>query len=459
MKARLILTFLSVLSCLTLSAQTAGGGLSEEALKEISKGYADTPSDRAIRNALNQTPINTLATVAQHPMSDTHFTYEVKTKGRTDQASSGRCWLFSGLNVLRARMIDAYNLGNFTFSQDYVFFYDQLEKANLFLQGVIDTRDRPMDERMVDWLFKNPISDGGTFTGVADLVSKYGLVPSEVMPETYNADNTSQMRAHLSEKLREDGLRLRESKARDLEPMKIEMLKEIYHILALCLGVPPQSFEWTMYDKDGKAVSTQTYTPRSFCDQFIDKSLISDYVMVMNDPSRAYHKVYDIDYDRHTYDGHDWLYLNLPLEEIKQMALASLKDNTAMYFSCDVAKFLNRKTGVCDLANYNYGDLLGVKFGMDKKERIMTHSSGSSHAMTLIAVDLKDGKPSKWMVENSWGANYGWKGNLIMTDEWFDNYMFRLVVQKKYVPADILAKFNQKPVQLPAWDPMFLPEE
>ena len=159
------------------------------------------------------------------------------------------------------------------------------------------------------------------------------------------------------------------------------------------------------------------------------------------------------------YDGQNWVYLNLPMEKIKEMAIASIKDNTALYFSCDVGKFLDRPRGVADLKNFDYESLMGVSFGMDKKERILTHASGSTHAMTLIAVDLKDGKPVKWMVENSWGAASGYQGNIIMTDEWFNEYMFRLVVEKKYVPADVMAKMSQKPILLPAWDPMFAPEE
>ncbi|MCI1640264.1 MAG: aminopeptidase, partial [Bacteroidales bacterium] len=172
-----------------------------------------------------------------------------------------------------------------------------------------------------------------------------------------------------------------------------------------------------------------------------------------------YGKVYEIAYDRHVYDGHNWLYVNLPVERIKEMAIASIKDSTAMYFSCDVLKFFNRKSGVLDVNNFDYGSLMGVSFGMDKRQRVLTHDSGSSHAITLIAVDVKNGKPVKWMVENSWGAGAGYKGCLIMTDKWFDEYMFRLVVEKKYVPSDILAMLNQKPIELPAWDPMFSPED
>ena len=479
MKKLLSIISVALLGTAVLFAQN--GGINAETLAEISKGYAGTPGEKAIRNALNTTPINTLAMNSENPPMDKHFSDVVATKGRTNQKSSGRCWLFTGLNVLRAKAIAEHDLGAFTFSQNYVFFYDQLEKANLFLQGIIDTRDLPDDDREVDWFFSHPIGDGGQFTGVSNLITKYGVVPSEVMPETFCAENTAQMRTQISNKLREDGLRLRQAYAKGkaaaaglkgkkaaaseaglealLQSMKIDQLKEIYHILALCLGVPPTSFEWTRYDSKGNFVSRKTYTPKSFYDEFVGKDLEHNYIMVMNDPCREYGKVYEIKYDRHVYDGDNWVYLNLPIEDIKKMAIASIKDNTALYFSCDVGKFSDRTTGILDINNYNYNDLMGVKFGMDKKERVQTHASGSSHAMTLIAVDIRDGKPVKWMVENSWGATSGYNGNMIMTDEWFNEYMFRLVVEKKYVPAEILAKMDQKPILLPAWDPMFLPEE
>ena len=448
--------------------QTAGpvsGGLSPEMLVEISKGYEGDASDKAIRNALAVTPIPTLATNAENAaMIDTHFSDRVRTKGITDQQSSGRCWLFTGLNVLRAKMIDKYDLPGMEFSQNYLFFYDQLEKANLFLQGVIDTKDLPYEDRKVDWLFSNPLSDGGQFTGVSNLIAKYGLVPAEAMPETYQANNTSQMATLLKLKLREQGLELRAAaaqgaKAKSLQTMKVDMLKDIYRMLALCLGEPVKEFEWIRCDKSNNIVSRKTYTPKAFYDEFIGEDLENNYVMVMNDPTREYGKVYEIDYDRHVYDGHNWLYVNLPVEKIKEMAIASIKDNTAMYFSCDVGKFANSKKGVLDINNFDYESLMGVTFGMDKKQRVQTHASGSSHAMTLIAVDIVDGKPVKWMVENSWGPASGYQGNYIMTDEWFNEYMFRLVVEKKYVPADVLEMLKQKPELLPAWDPMFAPEE
>ena len=445
-----------------MSAQTAGGGISADMLKEISKGYAGTPADKALRNALNTTSITVLAENADNiAMIDTHFSDEVKTRGITDQKSSGRCWLFSGLNVLRAKMIDKFDLGDFSFSQNYLFFYDQLEKANLFLQGVIDTKSLDFSDRKVDWLFANPIGDGGQFTGVSNLIMKYGLVPADAMPETLSANSTSAMSTQLKNLLRQDGLKLRATTRKDdVYAMKTEKLKEVYHILALCLGVPPAEFEWARYDSKGNFVSSKTYTPKAFYDEFVGTDLENNYVMVMNDPTREYGKVYEIDYDRHVYDGQNWVYVNLPIERIKEMAIASIKDNTAMYFSCDVNKFLNRTKGVADLNNFDYDSLMGVEFTMDKRQRILTHASGSSHAMTLKAVDLDaSGKPKKWMVENSWGASSGYKGNIIMTDEWFNEYMFRLVLEKKYVPANIMKMLEQQPIMLPAWDPMFLPEE
>ena len=482
MKKIFLAAVFAAFSLTVASAQNPTGGLSPELLQKISATYEDNAYDKAISNALAGTSIATLAINADNAaMIDTHFSDRVRTKGITDQQSSGRCWLFTGLNVLRAKMIDKYGLPGMEFSQNYLFFYEQLEKANLFLQGVIDTKELPFEDRKVDWLFSNPLSDGGQFTGVSNLITKYGVVPAEAMPETYQANNTSQMANLLKLKLREDGLALRKAyeqayeKGRslpkkdagklmerieaDLQQMKLAHLSEIYRMLALCLGEPVKEFEWTRCDKDNNIVDRRIYTPMSFYQEYIGEDLENNYVMIMNDPCREYGKVYEIDYDRHVYDGHNWLYVNLPVERIKEMAIASIKDNVAMYFSCDVGKFYSRSKGTLDLANFDYESLMGVTFGMDKKERVQTHASGSSHAMTLIAVDIVDGKPVKWMVENSWGPASGYKGCLIMTDEWFNEYMFRLVVEKQYVPEDILKMLEQTPVQLPAWDPMFLMEE
>ena len=466
MKKSILSVCLMTLAWGGLQAQQQGG-ISEDMLREIRKAYKGTAADKALLNAITANDIRVLALNHENAADfDTYFSDKVLSRGITDQNSSGRCWLFTGLNVMRAKMIAKYDLPSLEFSQSYGFFWDQLEKSNLFLQGIIDTADRPMDDRMVEHLFKNPLSDGGQFTGVMDIVMKYGVVPKGVMPETFSSENTAQMANFIKLKLREFGLQLRDqaakgAKAKQLEQSKTEMLGTIYRMLVLTLGEPVTEFQWVMRDADGKPRGEmKTYTPQSFFKEFINEDYVNDYIMVMNDPSRPYWKVYEIDYDRHAYDGHNWLYVNLPMDEIKPMAIASIKDSTMMYFSCDVGKFLNQKRGLLDLRNYDYDSLFGTTFGMDKKQRIQTFASGSTHAMTLMAVDLDaNGKPKKWMVENSWGQ-VGYKGHLIMTDQWFDEYMFRLAVNKKYVPAKVLELLEkEKPVRLPAWDPMFADEE
>lgn len=447
------------------AAVLAQGGITDEMMSQIRQGWQGTPEELALRNAISANDINKLA-VRQGVEAgyDFYFSDEVPSKGITDQQSSGRCWLFSGMNVLRAKMIEKYNLGPFQFSQNYIFFYDQLEKANLFLQGIIDTRDLPMDDRKVEWLFRHTINDGGQFTGVSDLITKYGIVPSNVMPETWAANHTSRMSMLLDLKLKEFGLELREMTGPEkklpsiLEERKTQMLAFIYRFLVLNLGEPPTEFTWTMYDAEGRPVSTKTYTPKSFYDEYVGVDLKNDYVMLMNDPTREFYKVYEIEYDRHQYDGKNWLYINLPIEEIEAIAIASIKDSTMMYFSCDVGKFLDSQNGVLDVDFYDYGSLMGTEFGMDKRERILTGASGSSHAMTLMAVALDEyGQAKKWKVENSWGMT-GHEGHLVMTAEWFEEYMFRLVAEKKYVPENILKLLDTEPVMLPPWDPMFADE-
>ena len=453
-------------ACLLAAQAQQQGGIRPEMLREIQSSYQETPSEKAIRNAIAGNDIRKLTlNLDEQKGIDTHFSIRVKSKGITDQQSSGRCWLFTGLNVMRAKAIAKYDLPGLEFSQAYSFFWDQLEKSNLFLQGILDTADKPMTDQTVEWLFKHPLSDGGTFTGVADIVGKYGLVPKEAMPETYSSDHTSMMSNLIGLKLKEFALELRDLAAKGtkpaaLEERKTEMLKTVYRMLALNLGVPPTEFDYVRRNAAGERVAVEHHTPMSFLEKYGDKNLLTNYVMLMNDPTREYYKCYEIDYDRHVYDGKNWTYVNLPVEDIKQMAIASIKDSTMMYFSCDVGKFMDSQRGMLDLNNYDYASLMGTDFGMNKEQRIRTFASGSTHAMTLMAVDLdKNGKPKKWMVENSWGQEAGFRGHLIMTDEWFDEYMFRLAVEKKYVPEKVLDILKQKPVRLPAWDPMFAPEE
>lgn len=445
-------------------AQTEGGGISAAMLQQMEKTQQSAPASKAIFNALASNKIDNLAkNFANQGAIDTHFSTETPKQSIHDQKSSGRCWMFSGFNVLRANFAKQHaDTLAVEYSHDYLFFYDQLEKANLMLQGVIDTAKKPMDDTRVQFFFKNPLNDGGTFCGVSDLADKYGLVPKSVQPETFSAENSAKMSSMISSKLREFGLELRQMAADGKKPAaikarKTEMLSTVYRMLCLTLGEPVKEFTYAFRNKDGKTVGeARRYTPKDFFKATVGEPLSGSFIMVMNDPRRPYHKTYEVEYDRHTYDGQNWKYLNLPMDEIEQLAMASLKDGRKMYSSYDVGKQLDRERGYLDTENYDYASLFGTTFGMDKAQRIATFDSGSTHAMTLSAVDIDaDGKAVKWKVENSWGPNHGQGGCLIMTDRWFREYTFRLVVNKQYVPQDIMKQFEQKPIMVMPEDPLF----
>ena len=450
----------------TLSAQQ--GGISQKMLGDIQKERRMAAGDRALVNAIAGNSIDNLAVNhANAGAFDTHFSIETKRQAITDQKSSGRCWMFSGMNVLRGDFTLRTDTLTTSLSQAYLFFWDQLEKANLMLQGVIDTAEKPIDDVRVQFFFRSPIGDGGTFCGVADLADKYGMVPSEVMPETFSSDNTSKARQLISSKLREYGLQLREmvqkgKKASALEKAKERMLSQIYHMLQYTIGNPPEKFTYAFKNSKGEAVGQpKEYTPMTFYKELTGgRQLNGTFIMVMNDPRRDYYKTYEVEYDRHTYDGHNWKYVNLPMDDIEQMAIQALKAGHKLYSSYDVGKQLDRKRGYADTENFDYGSLFATTFPMTKAERISTFDSGSTHAMTLCAVDLDSkGRAVKWKVENSWGADWGQKGCLIMTDRWLREYMFRLVVPNEFVPEKVMQAWQTKPVMVMPEDPLFLPDE
>lgn len=460
-------TTLALGLCLAL-ATTAGaqkqGGISASMLQQIEKSQGSTATNKALFNAVASNRIDNLAkNFSNRNTFDTHFSVETTKQSIHDQKSSGRCWMFSSFNVFRADFARHHaDSLSVEFSHDYLFFYDQLEKANLMLQGVIDNAKKPMDDVRVQFFFKNPLNDGGTFCGAADLAPKYGLVPKSVQPETFSAENTSKISSLISSKLREYGLELRKmvadgKKAQAIDARKTEMLSTVYRMLAMALGEPVKEFTYQFRNRCGEPVGEpRRYTPLEFYNETVGHKLAGTFIMVMNDPRRPYHKTYEVEYDRHVYDGTNWKYLNLPMEDIAKLAIASLKDGKKMYSSYDVGKQFDRELGYLDTENFDYASLFSTTFPMNKADRIATFDSGSTHAMTLVAVDLdKDGNPLKWKVENSWGPNNGAQGCLIMSNRWFNEYMFRLVVDEKYVPENLQKEFEQKPVMVMPEDPLF----
>lgn len=445
-------------------AQNSAGGISPEMLTQIEKAQGSAKVNKALFNAIASNKIDDLAkNFANLGPIDNHFSVETPKQSIHDQKSSGRCWMFSGLNVLRSNFAKEHaDTLAVEYSHDYLFFYDQLEKANLMLQGVVDTAKKPIDDERVQFFFKSPLNDGGTFCGAADLAPKYGLVPKSVQPETFSAENTSKISSLISSKLREYGLELRKmvadgKKAQAIDARKTEMLSTVYRMLAMALGEPVKEFTYQFRNRCGEPVGEpRRYTPLEFYNETVGHQLAGTFIMVMNDPRRPYHKTYEVEYDRHVYDGTNWKYLNLPMEDIAKLAIASLKDGKKMYSSYDVGKQFDRELGYLDTENFDYASLFSTTFPMNKADRIATFDSGSTHAMTLVAVDLdKDGNPLKWKVENSWGPNNGAQGCLIMSNRWFNEYMFRLVVDKKYVPENLQKEFEQKPVMVMPEDPLF----
>lgn len=456
-KSLLIIT--ALLSFGIVSAQQ----INESELEQVRQGFMGTTSDIALQNILtNDANIkNNAVNHSNIGKIDHYFKYRVGVKGITDQESSGRCWMFTSMNVLRPSVMKQFNLTNFDFSHNYCYFWDIFEKSNLFLENIIATADRAMDDRDVTFYFQSPVGDGGVWNLFYNIAEKYGVVPKSVMPETAHSNNTSQMVRIINERLRAGGYNLRESiaagkKEKAIQNDKIVILKDIYRILALCLGEPPTEFAWRYKDKDGNIKTLKT-TPLEFYKSIVEEDYNpSHYIMVMNDPTREYYKIYEIQNYRNTIEGVNWVYLNLPNEEIKASALASIKNDEAMYVSCDVGKQSDYKSGILDVNNYDYESLLGVSLQMDKKARILTRQSGSSHAMTLIGCDTDENDvPTKWEFENSWGAGSGNGGYLTFTDEWFDEYLFRIVLHRNYLSEKAIQALDSEPIMLPAWDYMF----
>ena len=392
-----------------------------------------------------------------HTYSDVIST---EMKKVTNQKASGRCWGFAALNLMRIELARKYNLDNFEFSQSYFMFFDKLEKANYFLENILTTLDRPSDGRLISWLVSSPIQDGGQWDMFVNLMEKYGIVPQSVMPESLHTSSSRSMNQLITKQLRKFASILRKendkgSSLDDLRKMKLDMMKSIYNMLCMFIGRPPETFDWQVRDKKNKFLRFNNITPIDFYKNNVGIKL-TDKVCLIHCPmdSKKFNEIYTIKYLGNVIEGQIIKYLNINVDDMKKYAIKSLKNNEPVWFGCDVGKMFHRDVGVMDTKLYNYELTFGIDSNMNKSTRLEYGDSQMTHAMLFTGVDIRNKKPVKWRVENSWGIKGGCKGYYLMTDQWFDEYNYEVVIDKKYLPEKIKKLFNKKPITLNPWDPM-----
>lgn len=423
--------------------------------------------DAGLANTVAMTAVvnNGLLKSAKNPAAvqrDTHnFSISLKQGDITNQKHSGRCWMFAALNVMRSKMIRDRNLKTAELSQAYLFFYDKLEKANYFLENILETLDEPVNGRLVSHLLQAPVGDGGQWDMLCNLVEKYGVVPKEAYPETVLSSASGEMNSVLTEKLREDACVLRKLHAAQkdestLREAKDGMMEVIYRILCICMGKPPKSFDFEYRDKDDQFARDTGLTPKAFYDKYIGLDL-REYVSLINAPTgdKPFGRSYTVKFLGNVREGRIVRYLNLPVEELKRAAIAQLQDGEPVWFGCDVGKRSERDNGIMDVDLYCLEELFHTPFAMTKAERLDYGHSLMTHAMVFQGVNLDEaGNPNRWRVENSWGKDPGQEGYYVMTDRWFEEYMYQVVVHKKYLSEEQLAAYEAQPIELEPWDPM-----
>lgn len=436
--------------------------------EDIARARADFAAERAnvvAKNAVTSSGIRAAARVPE-ALAANQMTFDVEvTQGkRCDQEHSGRCWMFASLNTMRYRVIRRYNLKTFELSQAYPLFFDKLEKSNWFLGNILDTLDEPLDGRLVSYLLADPICDGGQWDMFRSLVKKYGVVPKEAMPETACSRNTREMDKYLTRYLRGCARRLRESAAAgverdDLLTMRREMMGEVHHFLATCLGEPPASFDVRLRDKDDKLVLSGSFTPTEFFAEAVAMD-VDDYVSLISAPTadKPFGHVYTVSRLGNVVEDGGVRYLNLPVERLKQAAIAQLRDGLPVWFGCDVDQSYLRDEGIMDTAALDADALFGfpVEGCLDRAERLDYGESLMTHAMVLEGVNLgADGRPTLWKVENSWGKDHGRNGFDTLSDAWFDEYVYQVVVDRRYLSEQERAAYDTEEARVLApWDPM-----
>ncbi|WP_103752437.1 aminopeptidase C [Lactobacillus panisapium] len=391
------------------------------------------------------------------------FSVEIETGKPADQKQSGRCWMFSALNTMRHPLQKEYKVKDFELSQNYTNFWDKFEKSNWFFENVIASADKPLGDRKVSFLFTTPQQDGGQWDMLCGLIEKYGIVPKSVYPETANATNSSALNDTLNTLLRKDGLELRDlvnsGKSEDeVEARKNEFLNDVFRILAISLGVPPKKFDFEYKDDEGNYHREAGITPKEFFDKYVGMNL-EDHVSIINSPTddKPYHKVFSVEYLGNVVGGRQVRHLNLTINEMKDLIIKQLKAGEVVWFGSNVGKDSERQLGLLDTNIYKRDELFDVDFSMTKAERLDSTESMMDHAMVITGVDLVDDKPTKWKIENSWGEKPGFKGYFVMSDSWFDSFVYQAVINKKFLPDDMKKEFDngaKNPIQLLPWDPM-----
>ena len=405
-------------------------------IKKYKNKFLKYNKNTASRNALIKNDLDTVSlNWENYSKINHHFSNLIKKElPATDQKASGRCWGFAGLNLMRLKVVENLDLPNFEFSQNYFMFCDKLEKANYFLENIIQTKDHAYDSRLIMHLVKAPVQDGGQWDMFVNLINKYGAVPKDVMPETNHSSKSMSMNYILTHKLREFASILRKKRLKNLSSLKKEMMEVIFNLLAMFLGQPPDVINWSTRNKDNRYFVISDMTPKDFCKKYADIN-IKDKVCLIHAPmsNKKFNTVYTVEYLGNVIEGQIIKYLNVDVQKLKKSAIQSIKNNEAVWFGCDVGKRFSREQGVIDIGIYDYENVFQTDFKMNKQTRLEYGDSEMTHAMLLTGVDIKKRNSTKWKIENSWGTKSGNKGYMMMTDEWFDEYTYEIVVDKKYI--------------------------
>ncbi|MDT6980020.1 C1 family peptidase [Levilactobacillus zymae] len=426
------------------------------------KALTDDPTAKVLERAVSHQGI--LATAADYASAadmSPVFSIDLDTGKVANQKQSGRCWMFAALNTMRHHLADLFKLSDFELSQNYTYFWDKFEKANYFYENVLATADQPTSSRKVAFLMTTPQQDGGQWDMLCAIIEKYGIVPKSVMPETYNSSKSSELNSTLNLKLRKDAVVLRKlvadnASADDIAAAKDKMLKEDYRLLAYTLGEPVSEFDFEYRDDDKNYHIDKGLTPKTFFDKYVGWDL-SDYVSIINAPTadKPYNHTYTIEMLGNVVGGRAVKHLNVSMDDFKSLAIKQLKAGQSVWFGCDVGQSSERQKGIMDTNYYHKDELFNIDFDMSKAEKLDYGESLMTHAMVLTGVDLVDGKPTKWKVENSWGEKVGTKGYFVMSDAWMDKYCYQVVVNKEFLPADLRQiQETEEPTVLAPWDPM-----